>query len=86
MYIYISVEPLTHFLRRRPVHPANVYPPWHPALLIPANAGMVAFSPIASDDTTYVTKFWTNEQLSNGLWGYPGDYEAVLASGAQVRL
>jgi len=75
-----------NFNEERPVHPADVFPSWHPALAIPENigAGMGAFSSIPTGETSFFTKFWTSEQLSNGLWGYTADFQTILAHGAEV--
>jgi hypothetical protein len=75
-----------NFNEERPVHPANVFPSWHPALAITENIadGMVAGSSIPASETVYSTRFWTNEQLSNGVWGYPGDSQVEPSFGAVV--
>lgn len=70
------------FTLERPIHPARAFPPGHPTLTIAQNSPLSAGSLIPTDDTTVFSRFWTNEQLSIGAWGYPGDFQTRTTSGA----
>jgi len=72
------------YVLERPVHPASVYPPGHPALEIDLNKarGFEAGDLIPADASSIYTRFWTNEQLVNGLWGYPDDSLPGVTYGA----